>query len=145
MEKREGGALSRLMKTLRLSNKELIIIICGVLALVCIAVMPSRMFDDADETPALSVSTQLEERLASTLSQIKGAGRVQVMVTYTQEEAQGGWLSSSQGNKKQEVVGVIIVAQGARDIGVTFELITAAKTVLGVKASMVKVFVMNDA
>ncbi|MBE5816161.1 MAG: hypothetical protein E7315_00355 [Clostridiales bacterium] len=146
MEKREGGALSRLKKGLRLSGKELLIILCGAVALMCIAIMPSRMGDTAEEAASVSVSTQLEERLAATLSQIRGAGRVEVMVTYTQSgESTGGWLSLSQSNTRQEVVGVIIVAQGARDIGVTFELVTAARTVLGVKASMVKVFVMNDA
>ena len=144
MEKYKNGILQSARARLGLKGKEYLMLLLGGVAVVCIGCM-SFGGGTTEEEPSVAVSTQLEERLASTLSQIKGAGKVRVMVTYSSEEEEGsGWFSSSVNENKSQIVGVIIVARGADDIGVTFELITAARVVLGVKASAVKVFVMDD-
>ena len=144
MEKAKNKILQGVMSRLGIKGKELLLLLLGGVAVVCIGCMYIGG-GTTEEASLVAVSTQLEERLASTLSQIKGAGKVRVMVTYSSEEEENsGWFSSSTKENKSQVVGVIIVAQGAGDIGVTFELITAARVVLGVKASAVKVFVMDD-
>lgn len=69
----------------------------------------------------------LEARLAAVLSQIAGAGEVQVLVT----EEDGG------------ICGVLIVADGAQELTVRTELMRAAMTALDVPASSVEVFARN--
>ena len=66
----------------------------------------------------------VEERLAHVLSQIAGAGPVEVLVT---EGDQG-------------VLGVLVVADGAQELSVRTELMRAAMTALDVPADAVEVF-----
>ena len=66
----------------------------------------------------------VEERLARVLSQIAGAGQVEVLVT----------------EGEQGVVGVLVVADGAQELSVRTELMRAAMTALDVPADAVEVF-----
>ena len=66
----------------------------------------------------------VEERLARVLSQIVGAGQVEVLVT----------------EGEQGVVGVLVVADGAQELSVRTELMRAAMTALDVPADAVEVF-----
>ena len=77
--------------------------------------------------------TELEARLSATLSGIEGAGRVRAMVL-----ADAGAFYAESG--AQEVQGVIIVAQGAYDVGVRLSLQRAAMTLFSLPAEHVEVF-----
>ena len=77
--------------------------------------------------------TELEARLSATLSGIEGAGRVRAMVL-----ADAGAFYAESG--AQEVQGVIIVAQGAYDVGVRLSLQRAAMTLFSLPAERVDVF-----
>lgn len=77
--------------------------------------------------------TELEARLSATLSGIEGAGRVRAMVL-----ADAGAFYAESG--AQEVQGVIIVAQGAYDVGVRLSLQRAAMTLFSLPAERVEVF-----
>lgn len=77
--------------------------------------------------------TELEARLSATLSGIEGAGRVRAMVL-----ADAGAFYAE--NRAQEVQGVIIVAQGAYDVGVRLSLQRAAMTLFSLPAERVEVF-----
>ena len=116
------------------------------------------------------------------LSEIKGAGKIEVMITYesspelvpafstdTQETTniQSGQNSTTQSKtvsqnqnpitvsdqgenralilveKKPEIRGVIVVAEGASDLRVKLNLYNAVQTVLQVQANKVDVFEMN--
>ena len=66
----------------------------------------------------------VEERLAHVLSQIAGAGQVEVLVT----------------EGEQGVVGVLVVADGAQELSVRTDLMRAAMTALDVPADAVEVF-----
>ena len=68
--------------------------------------------------------TELERRLAGILSQIDGVGRVRVMVT---ENADG------------EAEGVLVVAEGANDVGVCLQLQYAVQTLLGTEAARIEI------
>ncbi|MGI6537398.1 MAG: stage III sporulation protein AG [Caldicoprobacterales bacterium] len=125
-----------------------------------------------------------EYRLKEVLSSIKGAGKVEVMITYragtelvpamnivesnieTEEHDSNGGirkvvqseintqpvsLTTSEGNQplitkeiQPEVLGVIIVAEGAEDIKVRMELQKAVQTLLGIKSSQVEIFIMKE-
>ena len=124
-----------------------------------------------------------ENRLKQILSSIKGAGRVDVMITYktgkelipamntvesvieTEEKDSSGGIrkvsqtdinsqpvsmNTSDGTQPlitreihPEVLGVIVIAEGAEDIHVRMELQKAVQTVLGVSANQVEIFVME--
>jgi hypothetical protein len=105
-----------------------------------------------EETQSLSVRTSLEARLEAILSSIKGAGEVRVMVTCAEEETGGGsynLFAENSGTENvadgalPEVIGVIVVAEGAGDIRVKNELQTAVMTVLGTDAARISIFSMN--
>lgn len=85
-----------------------------------------------EETPARTrelAPSDLELRLCAVLSQIKGVGEVDVLV----HAADSG-----------EVVGVLVVAQGAQELGVRTELMRAAMTALDIPAKAVDVFAMDQ-
>ena len=75
------------------------------------------------------VQDEVETRLARVLSQIAGAGQVEVLVM---EDGCDG------------VRGVLIVADGAAELTVRTELMRAAMTALDVPASSVEVFARNE-
>lgn len=77
--------------------------------------------------------TELESRLENILQSIEGAGSVRVMAVY--ESGREGGV----GNVK----GVMVVAEGASDIGVRVRLQTAVTTVLGIDPNCVGVFKMR--
>lgn len=83
-----------------------------------------------EESAPVSAETQLESRLESILSQIEGAGKVRVMISFC-------------GDDGNSVRGAIVVAEGARDIGVRMELERAAATALGTELAAVNVFAME--
>jgi hypothetical protein len=78
--------------------------------------------------------TTLEARMEAVLSQVQGAGRVRVLVS----EGEGDAQAFSQENL-QSVRGVVIVADGADDIRVALELSAAARALTGVDAERIQV------
>ncbi len=72
--------------------------------------------------------TSEEERISRVLSQIEGAGTVEVAVSY----AEG--LPS----------GAVVVAQGAKDVGVRLNLISAISSLLGIDQHRVAVYGMGE-
>ena len=71
-----------------------------------------------------SVMTEEEQRLSAVLSSIEGAGAVETMIT------------SRDGN----IVGVIVIAEGAESISVRLKLLDAAACALGVSKQIVNVY-----
>lgn len=83
-------------------------------------------------------ATELEMRLGEILSEIDGAGRVTVMIS--QENSEEG--ASADGQVK--AIGVVIVADGADNVMVRMNLITATKTLLDVDADAIQIFDRNN-
>ena len=69
-----------------------------------------------------------ETRLSKVLSSIEGAGQVEVMIV----------------REDGVVTGVLVVAEGAKDIGVMLKLLDATSTVMGVDKSVVEVYQMEQ-
>lgn len=111
----------------------------------------------------------LEKKLEEILSSMRGAGKVRVMLTLDRTKEQiiasnekntGGEKSVSSesrpatvqsGNREEAIVlseifprirGVIVIAEGATDIGVRQSISAAVSTVLGIEEKNVEVFVM---
>lgn len=75
------------------------------------------------------VRSETEARLERVLSEVEGAGRVKVMVF--------------EGTDGQ--TGVLVVAEGARDVGVRLRLQKAVQTVLGIDNARIDVSPMEEA
>ena len=73
---------------------------------------------------SMAGQTELEQRLSGILGRVEGVGAVSVMVT---EDADGG------------VEGVLVVAEGAENIGVQLKLRYAVQTLLDVETSRIEV------
>ena len=74
---------------------------------------------------------------SATLSRIAGAGEVRISIAYAQS-------ASSFGSGTRKPTGAVIVAQGANSVTVRLELLRAAETLLGLSASQVEVFPMEE-
>ena len=113
------GVLKRFLEELKAARK-----IEWLLALLAIAVLLLTRMGDGLSTA--SYQTDQEKRLGAILSRIDGAGRVEVMI--------------SEGEDR----GVLIVAEGAHDLHICLQLQYAARTLLGVEASMIEIMPYRD-
>lgn len=69
-----------------------------------------------------------ESRLAGILEGLEGVGRVETMITRGEDD---------------EVVGIIVIAEGAEDIATRFRLLSAVTTAMGVDKQIVNVYTMK--
>ncbi|HOB64609.1 MAG TPA: hypothetical protein PKH08_05610 [Clostridia bacterium] len=80
-------------------------------------------------------ATELEKRLGDILSEIDGAGKVSVMITYEAQTANSG-----DGDAIEGIKGVVVVADGAENPAVRIRLITALRTLLDIDADSIQIF-----
>lgn len=92
-------------------------------------------------TEETALATEEEIRLEEILSQMKGVGDTNVMITYQNRETDT--VFSSQ-NKYRKVEGVIVAAEGAGDIVIKNNIINAVATVFDIPASNVVVYEKSD-
>lgn len=97
----------------------------------------------ASEKEALPEGDELESRLGAVLSSIEGAGRVRVLLTRERSAGASGAFASAAYEENGPVNGVIVVADGARELIVASRLREAVVTALGIDASRVSVFTMR--
>ena len=69
-----------------------------------------------------------ESRLAGILEGLEGVGRVETMITRGEDD---------------EVVGIIVIAEGAEDIATRLRLLSAVTTAMGVDKQIVNVYTMK--
>lgn len=136
----------------RIKNKKNVeFIILGVIILAILLIYASTLWDKApDEQPlpsnllesgAQEDSGTLEKKLAQILSQIVGVGDVNVMITFESgpivETATG---LGQEENAYPKVQGVLVVAEGAGDLGVKAKVLDAVRIALNLPADQVQVF-----
>lgn len=92
-------------------------------------------------TSSSAQQTDLERRLESILSCVQGAGNVRVLVHGAQSESVFAFAGLEE--SAQDIVGVIIVAQGADNAAVAARLAQAAGAALGVDQSCIEVYTME--
>ncbi len=131
-------------KAKTIKNIEVIIavVVIGIVLLIYASTLPSdKSKKQAASSDSQVIGADVELRLAEILSQIDGAGKVCVMITY-----ETGDYSREVSNQEYSpnIKGVIIVAEGADDIAVKLNLIRATQTVLAIKANTIEVFVMKN-
>lgn len=106
-------------------NKKLLTICICLFALVLIAV--AIKLSTSDVTSGTS-KTQTETKLAAVLERMDGVGEVNVMVTE---------------NDDGEILGVVVVCEGADNIMTRNDILNAVSTALNVERNMVAVYAMN--
>ena len=147
------------------------LIIFGVLGFAIIVSMvllfPSKKQADSKSSDDVQTYVQsLENKLVGTLKNIQGVGSVKVMITVssgmqsipaTESTTSGvgeGAITTLQpvivngkpvivGEKYPEIVGAIIVAEGAEQLRVKMQLSLAAATVLGISEKSIQIFSAN--
>ena len=92
-------------------------------------------------TEETALTTEEEIRLEEILSQMKGVGDTNVMITYQNEEPDT--VFSGQNNYRK-VEGVIVASEGAGDIVIKNNIINAVATVFDIPASNVVVYEKSD-
>lgn len=103
-----------------------------LMVLALLLMIGSMVFSCGDK------ETALEERIEHTLSTVKGAGEVHVVITTKAMPQSSSGLAASQ-EPQQIPCGVIAVAQGASDPLVCMELTQALSTLLGLPPASVSV------
>lgn len=109
----------------------------GLLVMIALAVGICLLLPQEQENLSGS-SSEEEARLATVLSAMEGVGKVEVVIRWDETSA----TMAQPGNKAP--AGVVVVAQGAEDIGVRIKLIRAVSTLLQLQADSVEVFAMEQ-
>ena len=119
-------------------------ILLAVLVLAGSALLPQTESAAPRSAQTQTHADTLEARLGEVLSQITGAGKVEVAIQYAQAvSAQENWLSAQQTQTRGDPVAVVVVAEGADDVAVRLQLARAVETLLRLDAANVEVFEMR--
>ena len=127
----------------KIKNKQtvLIIFIIGVIIMLTAgAFAPQSEKQSAESVGNYDYCRRLEENLTGILSEMKGVGRVRVMITPEVETDSGNTLFQS-GKKTEisDIKGVVIAAEGAGDPKVNEKIYYAAKAALNIGGSRIAV------
>jgi stage III sporulation protein AG len=138
-----------------------------VIALIALIGWPAFAKDSKVEVSAVGFDFRQEEKgLEEILGAIKGAGKVKVLITYetTSQKVPAYDSDSTKGDSNQtesqrpatdgsgtivlterrpQILGVVVVAEGASDMNVRLMLAQAVQTSLGIAAGKVDVFEMK--
>lgn len=128
IDERKTGIVERL-KNQPILKKLLAIKNLKIMVIAIIIALGLIIYSDVstNESGVVSNMDQEEIRLASTLSQIEGVGEVQTMIT----------------RNGDDILGVLVIAEGAENISVMLKLLDATATVMGVDKSIVEVYQME--
>ena len=140
------------------SGKLLQLLVILILAIIVIIILYNAFYKDKEDVSASGkgdYATEQEAKLVSVLSKLDGVGKVQVMISLADEgetviayetvqKADGTIVTTPvlvNGEKRPpEIAGVLIVAEGAENLAVRFNLIDAAASVLNINKSIIKVY-----
>ena len=106
---------SKLTEALRGARKAELMLMLALMAVLALALVTRE-----DTVGA----TDLEKRLENALRNVEGAGNVQVVIN----EAEDG-----------EIIGVLVVAEGAADISVKLDILSAVRTLMGVESKQIEI------
>ena len=152
----------------KIKSGKLFEIVVVVILILVVAVIVFTTFMDRETSGEISGDSadyvqELETRLSKVLSKMEGAGEVSVFVTVASEgekvlametvEKEDGTVTTTpilSGGEPivleelmPEITGMLIVAEGANDLNVRFNLLEAAASVLNINQSIIKVYTMG--
>lgn len=121
-------------------SKYLIWILLGILVLVM--VIPVNDPESKGNT-SISEDTskgELEEKLELVLASMEGVGEVKVMITV--KESASDLFSDEK--EEGDVLGVVVVAQGAGSAAIDSKIMTAVKALFGIEAHKISIVKMRS-
>lgn len=121
-------------------SKYIIWILLGILVLVMIIPVGSKETTGSSNTAEETTQGELEEKLKKVLSAMEGVGEVEVMITT--KEGQTDLFSDESG--EGEVLGVVVVAEGAGTPSVEAKILDAVKALFGIEAHKISIVKMRS-
>lgn len=154
------------LKLKSIKNFEIIValIIIAITLLIYFSVNEKeKLSSNAVKSDATNDSETLEGRLSDILSEIEGVGEVSVLITYNSlnvdekstevsstndtTNSLGQILSnqtSSRSDNYNEVLGVIVVAEGGDNVRVKMNILSAVSTALDINPNSIQIFTRRD-
>lgn len=118
-----NSAIVKKLKSVKNIRIIAVVFIIAIALIIYSSVAASRESQSVSQSQPQSVQSEDEQRLSNILSQIDGAGQVQTMIT------------KSDG----QIVGVLVIADGAKNPYVRLKLMQASATALGVGEDVIDV------
>lgn len=118
-----NSAIVKKLKSVKNIRIIAVVFIIAIALIIYSSVVASRESQSVSQSQPQSVQSEDEQRLSNILSQIDGAGQVQTMIT------------KSDG----QIVGVLVIADGAKNPYVRLKLMQASATALGVGEDVIDV------
>ena len=121
-------------------SKYLIWILLGILVLIM--VIPVDDTEPKEDTTSSRDASkgELEEKLEQVLASMEGVGEVKVMITV--KESSSDLFSDEK--EEGEVLGVVVVAQGAGSAAIDSKIMTAVKALFGIEAHKISIVKMRS-
>ncbi len=118
-----NSAIVKKLKSIKNIRIIAVVFIIAIALIIYSSVVASRESKTVSQSQQQTVQSEDEQRLSSILSQIDGAGQVQTMITRTDGQ----------------IVGVLVIADGAKNPYVRLKLMQASATALGVSEDVISV------
>lgn len=118
-----NSAIVKKLKSIKNIRIIAVVFIIAIALIIYSSVVASRESKTGSQSQRQTVQSEDEQRLSGILSQIDGAGQVQTMITRTDGQ----------------IVGVLVIADGAKNPYVRLKLMQASATALGVSEDVISV------
>lgn len=128
IDKVKNSGIVKKLKSIKNIRLIAAIFIIAIALLIYSTVAMEKATRSASTDVAASEMDAEESRLASILEGLEGVGRAQTMITRGEND---------------EIVGILVIAEGAEDITVRLRLLGAVTTAMGVDADIVNVYTMK--
>ena len=158
-----GEDLKLKLKKVKLEH---LIIICVIIAIVAIFLSGTGLSSQETSSNVEAYVSALESKLSNKLSEVYGAGKVEVLISVRNEgrteiATEKKTTSNTDGIQVDEspvlvsgkpivlsefypeIVGVIIIAKGADDLKVRIALLSAAQTFLNITSDKIEILTMR--
>ena len=151
---------NKLIKKIK-ESKTFQYVVIGIISVIIILIL-ALVFNGSNKSKSVAYTTSLEAKLEETLSKIDGAGKVSVVIsvenesvkevayTTTTEKTSNGTKTTKTplvvngevvyiGDATPTITGVLIVAEGAKNLSVLTKLQYATTTLLNVDVSKIEI------
>lgn len=133
------GVISSVSEKLKNKTTILIILIIGVIIMLSAGAFGEKSKDSEIKAEGDMYYLRLEKKLTDILTEMKGVGRVKVMIAPGGAAASEGSIFASRDAEEHEIKGVVIAAEGAFDPAVNEKIYYAAKAALNIGGSRIAV------
>ncbi len=121
-------------------SKYLIWILLGILVLVMIIPTEDKEAEDESFVSEQRAKGEMEDKLEQVLMAMEGVGNVKVMITLKESASD----LFSEETEEGEVLGVVVVAEGAGRAEVDAKIMTSVEALFGIEAHKISIVKMRS-